>query len=87
MSLNTDDSDFDTNNKVVYLSTSDSRTCVNITVFEDDVYEGNEQFMVTFGSFSSAQDGVGLIEQSCVTIVDDESKSPILFIIIIFSIS
>ena len=51
-----------------------TRVCINITILDDHVYEGDEQFLVMFGNLPNAEAGVGLIQQACVTIVDDESE-------------
>ena len=59
--------------RVFFDTTNTSRTCVDIPIVEDILYEGNEQFLVRFGNLPSAQAGVGLISQACVTIVDDDS--------------
>ena len=50
-----------------------SRLCVNIDIVRDIVYEGDEQFLVTFGNLPSNQAEVGVFEQACVTIQDDDS--------------
>ena len=46
---------------------------MDIDIVEDDIYEGDEQFLVTFGNLPSDQAEVGVIGQACVTIKDDES--------------
>lgn len=47
---------------------------MDIDIIPDTLYEGNEQFLVTFGNLPNAQVNVGQFEQACVTIVDDDSK-------------
>ena len=51
-----------------------SRLCANISLIEDTTYEGNEQFLVTFGNLPDVAAGVfvGLINQTCITILDDD---------------
>ena len=51
-------------------------TCVDIGIIDDVIFEGDEQFLVTFGSISSDQVDVGPISQACVTIVDDDGEFP-----------
>ena len=47
---------------------------MNITLFGDTIYEGNEQFVVTFVNVPNAAERVGLgdISQACVTIDDTD---------------
>lgn len=59
---------------VLFDTTNTNRVCVNIPIIEDILYEGDEQFLVTFGNLPSAQAGVGRIGQACVTIVEDDSQ-------------
>ena len=50
-----------------------NQLCVNISIFGDILYEGNEQFVVRFVNVPDAANrvGVGAISQACVTINDD----------------
>lgn len=47
---------------------------MGIDIVADTVYEGNEDFLVTFGNLPNSQVNVGQFGQACVTIVDDDSK-------------
>ena len=49
-----------------------SRLCADIDIIGDDVYEGDEQFLVTFGNLPNDRAEVGVIGQACVTILDDD---------------
>ena len=51
-----------------------ARLCVNITIIGDTFNEGDEQFLVTFGNLPNNQAAVGPINQTCITIRDDDSK-------------
>ena len=46
--------------------------CVNFTINEDSTYEGDEQFLVMFGNLPTNEVGVGPINQSWVTIKDND---------------
>ena len=48
--------------------------CANITLIDDSLYEGNEQFVVGFTNVPDAANRVGLgaIDQACVTIRDND---------------
>ena len=47
---------------------------MNIPILDDITFEGDEQFLVTFGNLPNDQVGVGRINQACVTIQDDDSQ-------------
>ena len=55
-------------------SSAGSMLCVNITIIGDSIYEGDEQFLVTFGNLPNSQAGVGPIDQACITIRDDDGQ-------------
>ena len=55
-------------------SATGGRLCVNIPILDDITFEGDEQFLVTFGNLPNDQVGVGRINQACVTIQDDDSQ-------------
>ena len=70
----TGNSDFVASDKSIsFNTTNSSRICVSIPIIGDILYEGDEQFLVTFGNLPSAQARVGSIGQACVTIVEDDS--------------
>lgn len=67
--------DFDDGNITLNFNTSSSsRVCFDPRIIEDSMYEGDEQFLLTFGNLPSDEANVGPIEQACITIVDDDSK-------------
>ena len=72
------DSDFDSTSIMqTFTASSTGRTlCVNITIIGDTIYEGDEQFLVTFGNSlpDPSLAGVGPITQACVTIQDDDGQ-------------
>ena len=51
-----------------------TRNCANIPFFGDTIYEGDEQFLVTFGNLPDPDAGVrvGLIYETTITILDDD---------------
>ena len=53
-------------------SSTGNMLCVNITIIGDIIYEEDEQFLVIFGNLPNSQAGVGPINQTCVTIRDDD---------------
>lgn len=55
-------------------SDSGSINCAEIGIIDDVIFEGDEQFLVRFGSISNAQVTVGEIPVACVTIEDDEGQ-------------
>lgn len=55
-------------------SSTGSMMCVNITIIGDTIYEGDEQFLVTFGNLPNSQAGVGSITQACITIRDEDGQ-------------
>lgn len=71
-------SDFDSMSIMqTFMASSTGRTlCVNITIIDDTIYEGDEQFLVTFGNNlpDPSLAGVGPITQACVTIQDDDGQ-------------
>ena len=56
------------------VSSMGSMLCVNITIIEDFIYEDDEQFLVIFGNLPNSQAGVGPINQTCITIMDDDGQ-------------
>ena len=48
--------------------------CADINLIPDTLYEGNEQFIVEFTNVpdSANRVNVGAINQTCVTILDDD---------------
>lgn len=66
--------DFGTNEQTVMFEPSDnsSRQCINIQIIEDEVYEGDEQFLVNLGAISNDEVIPGDIQQVCVTISDND---------------
>ena len=48
--------------------------CAGIDLIPDILYEGNEQFIVEFTNVPDTANGVGVgaINQTCVTILDDD---------------
>ena len=75
MIIRTGDVDFDADNRTLFfeIRNTSSRLCVDIDIIGDVIYEGDEQFLVTFGNLPSDQAEVGAIGQACVTILDDDS--------------
>ena len=71
---NIGDSDFDSRPRMqtFVASSMGARLCVNITIIGDIIYEGDEQFLVTFGNLPNNQTGVGPINQTCITIRDND---------------
>ena len=59
---------------VFFNTTNSSTVCIDVPIVGDTLYEGNEQFLVTFGNLPNAEANIGPIEQACVTIVDDDGK-------------
>ena len=55
-------------------SSTGSMLCVNITIIGDTIYEGDEQFLVTFGNLPNSQAGVGPFTQACITIRDEDGQ-------------
>ena len=55
-------------------SSMGNQLCANIELIGDELYEGNEQFIVVFTNVpdSTNRVGLGAINQTCVTIVDDD---------------
>ena len=53
-----------------------NQLCADIFLIPDERYEGNEQFIVEFTNVpdSANRVGVGAINQTCVTIIDDDGK-------------
>ena len=53
-----------------------NQLCADIFLIPDERYEGNEQFIVEFINVpdSANRVGVGAINQTCVTIIDDDGK-------------
>ena len=71
----TDNSDFDSGDITLLFNTTDSnRLCFDPQIIGDILYEGNEQFLLTFRNLPNEEVNVGPIEQACITIVDDDSK-------------
>jgi hypothetical protein len=67
--------DFDSNRTTLFFNTTSSDTlCFDPQIIGDALYEGNEQFLLTFGNLPNEEANAGPIEQACVTIVDDDSK-------------
>ena len=46
--------------------------CANISIIGDTLYEEDEQFLVTFGNLPNSAAGVGQINTTTITILDDE---------------
>ena len=68
-------SDFDGSNTILLFdTTSSNRLCFDPQIIGDTLYEGDEQFLLTFGNLPNDEADVGAIAQACVTIVDDDSK-------------
>ena len=57
---------------IFFDTSTSSRACINISIVRDKIFEGDEQFLVMFGNLPNAEAGVGLIQQACITIVDDD---------------
>ena len=73
--LSKGNTDFDARPRMLTFEASSTGgvLCVNITILEDTLYEGNEQFLLTFGNLPNGEAAVGPIVQSCITIRDDDS--------------
>lgn len=54
--------------------------CGNVSIIDDVLgNEGDELFSVTITSVSSDKVMIGLNQESCVTILDDDSESKLIF--------
>ena len=63
-----------TNINLSFNTTNLTTLCFSIPIIGDILYEGDEQFLVTFGNLPNEEANAGPIEQACITIVDDDSE-------------
>ena len=60
-------------------SATSGRLCKTITIISDQIYEGSEQFLVTFNNLPDEANRVevGDISQACVLITDENDSESI----------
>ena len=61
-------------------------TCGNVPIMDDDIgNEGDELFSIIITSVSSDKIMIGPNNESCVTILDDDSESDLIVTTVLFS--
>ena len=54
--------------------TSDRRHCIGLSILQDEISEGTEQFEFYFENLPNAMAGVGTPATTCVNIIDGDGK-------------
>ena len=74
-------SDYTTFAEMLTFTPMDSRFCYNMTVINDQLFEGQEDFTVTL---STSAPSVSVQPETAIIIITDDDRKYFLFIIIIY---
>lgn len=82
--------DFTTSNEEFTFSAAETTPCIDVFIFEDQLFEGDEDFMVMFDSFrladgttTNSMTGVTVNPSSSTVTIEDSSSKSYLYLEIV----